>query len=508
MRRPILAFVAASLARHLGFLVRRSRRELFTRAWTSAERKAGRESRDLQPPLRSVPRRNASVKIVPLPAIPFALCGSAFVCTFPTAAAEEPASTNTVLELKLGGEVEPILATYIDEGLADATHRNAALVLITMDTPGGLTDSMKDIIQHILSSPVPVAVFVSPSGSRAASAGFYILLSADIAAMAPGTHTGAASPVIVVGGYPMAIDETIRKKINNDAMAFLRSFTEKRGRNPTLAETAITDAKAFTEKEALDAKMIDLVATSEDDFLRQLNGREITRFDGRKIKLALSNPSRVQFQLSGRQKFLARIVAPDMFFLLLIVGVLGLYTEFTHPGIVAPGVIGGICLVLALYAMQILPVNIAGVFLILLALALFILEAKYTSHGILLAGGIISMLLGAMFLIRSPLTAGGVSLGIAIAVTLPFAALTVILMRLVLRSRRWKSATGPEELLREHGIVVTPIVSGAEGMIRIHGELWRAVSVQSVPEGQPVRVLKIEGLKLYVEPMPANVSAS
>jgi membrane-bound serine protease (ClpP class) len=291
-------------------------------------------------------------------------------------------------------------------------------------------------------------------------------------------------------------------------MAFLRSFTEKRGRNPTLAETAITDAKAFTEKEALDAKMIDLTASSEDDLLRQLNGREITRFDGRKIKLALSDPSRVQFQLSGRQKFLARIVAPDMFFLLLIVGVLGLYTEFTHPGIVAPGVIGGICLVLALYAMQILPVNIAGVFLVLLALALFILEAKYTSHGILLAGGIISMLLGAMFLIRSPLTAGGVSLGIAIAVTLPFAALTVILMRLVLRSRRWKSATGPEELLREQGIVVTPIVGAAEGMIRIHGELWRAVSTHPVPEGQPVRVLKIEGLKLYVEPVHANLSAS
>jgi membrane-bound serine protease (ClpP class) len=452
-------------------------------------------------------RARSTPRFFPPSAILRALCVSALFLAF-TAAAQEHPSANTVLELKLNGEVEPILATYIDEGIADASHRNAVLILISMDTPGGLTDSMKDIIQHILSSPVPVAVFVSPSGSRAASAGFYILLSADIAAMAPGTHTGAASPVIVVGGYPMAIDETMRKKINNDAMAFLRSFTEKRGRNPTLAETAITDAKAFTEKEALDAKMVDLIASSEDDLLRQLNGRETTRFDGRKTKLALANPIRIEFQLSGRQKFLARIVAPDMFFLLLIVGVLGLYTEFTHPGIVAPGVIGGICLVLALYAMQILPVNIAGVFLILLALALFILEAKYTSHGILLAGGIVSMLLGAMFLIRSPLTAGGVSLGIAIAVTLPFAALTVLLMRLVLRSRRWKSATGPEELLREHGIVVTPILSGAEGMIRIHGELWRAVSVQSVSAGQPVRVLRIEGLKLYVEPVETTAPAT
>jgi membrane-bound serine protease (ClpP class) len=470
----ITALVARSLACYLGFIARRN---------------------------------HSTTGFLPLSATLCALCVSALVFSFPSTAAEEQPAP-TVLDLKLDGEVEPILAAYVDEGLADAERRHAALVVITMDTPGGLSDSMKDIIQHILSSQVPVAVFVSPSGSRGASAGFYILLSADIAAMAPGTHTGAASPVLSVGGYPMAIDETMRNKITNDAMAFLRSFTQKRGRNPTLAETAITDAKAFTEKEALDGKMIDLTATSEDDLLRQLNGREITRFDGNKVKLALSVPERVEFQLSGRQKLLARIVAPDIFFLLLIVGTLGLYTEFTHPGMVAPGVIGGICLVLALYAMHILPVNIAGVFLIVLALALFILEAKYTSHGVLLGGGIISMLLGALFLIRSPLTADGVSLGMALAVTLPFAVLTVFLMRLVLRSRKWKSATGREELLREQGVVVTPIVGGAEGMIRIHGELWRAVSTQPVPEGRPVRVLRIEGLKLYVEPVEATASAS
>jgi membrane-bound serine protease (ClpP class) len=228
---------------------------------------------------------------------------------------------------------------------------------------------MKDIIQHILSSSVPVAVYVSPTGARAASAGFFILLSADIAAMAPATHTGAASPIIGVGGYPVAIDETLRRKIMNDAQAFLRSFAEKRGRNPTLAETAVTDAKAFTEKEALDGKLIDLIALSEDDLLRQLDGRQIVRFDGSKIKLALTNSVRVPFQLSGRQKFLARIVEPDIFFILLIIGVLGLYTEFTHPGVVVPGVVGGICMVLALYAMHILPVNLAGVFLIILKLA-------------------------------------------------------------------------------------------------------------------------------------------
>jgi membrane-bound serine protease (ClpP class) len=430
-----------------------------------------------------------------------AVCGLALFCFYPRASADEHAANPVVLELKLDGEVEPILATYIDEGITDAANRHASLILITMDTPGGLSDSMKDIIQHILSSSVPVAVYIYPTGSRGASAGFYILLSADIAAMAPGTHTGAASPLIAVGGYPVAIDETLRRKMNNDAQAFLRSFTEKRGRNPKLAETAVTDAKAFTEKEALDGKLIDLVANSEDDLLRQLDGREIARFDGSKIKLTLTNPARVPFELSARQKFLARIVEPDVFFILLILGVLGLYTEFTHPGVIAPGVVGGICMVLALYAMHILPVNLAGVFLILLALALFILEAKFTSHGVLAAGGIISMLLGAMFLIRSPLTAGGVSLGVALAVTLPFAVLTVFLMRLVLRSRSWKNQTGREEMIGAQGTVVTELPVGAEGMIRIHGELWRAISTQPVPEGKPVRVVKIDGLKLYVEPV-------
>jgi membrane-bound serine protease (ClpP class) len=453
-------------------------------------------------------RPTKSIGLLQVSALLCALCASALSFAFSSPAAEVNHPTSTVLELKLDSEVEPILATYIDEGLADAATRNASLVLITMDTPGGLSSSMEDIVQHILASKVPVAVFVSPTGTRGASAGFYILLSADIAAMAPGTHTGAASPVIIVGGYAMAIDETMRKKINNDALAFLRSFTDKRGRNTALAQTAITDARAFTEKESLDGKLIDLVANSDDDLLRQLNGREITRFDGTKVKLALANPVIVQFQLSGRQKILSRIVAPDMFFLLLIVGVLGLYTEFTHPGMIAPGVAGGICMVLALYAMQILPVNIAGVFLILLALGLFILEAKYTSHGVLLAGGVMSMLLGAMFLIRSPLTAGGVSLSVAIAVTLPFAALTVFLMRLVLRSRKWKSATGLEELMGEQGIAVSAMQAGAEGMIRIHGELWRAISARPVPEGKSVRVLRIEGLKLYVEPIESPASAT
>ena len=439
------------------------------------------------------------------------LCGVFVAVAFlvlPSATADEHSANPLVLELSLNREVEPVLATYIDEGLADAASRHAALVLITMDTPGGLGESMKDMIQHILASPVPVAVYVSPTGARGASAGFFILLSADIAAMAPATHTGAASPVVAIGGFQLQIDETMRRKMFNDTTAFLRSYTEKRGRNPTLAETAVTDAKAFTEKEALDGKLIDLIASSPEDLLHQLDGRTITRFDGTKIVLSLKNSVTVPFELSARQSFLARIVEPDVFFVLLMVGVLGLYTEFTHPGMIAPGVIGGICAVLALYAMHILPVNFAGVLLILLALALFILEAKFTSHGVLAIGGIVSMMLGAMFLIRSPLTSGGVSLGVALAATLPFALITIFLMRLVLRSRLWKSTTGREELIGEEGIAISGLGAGAEGMIRVHGELWQAVSPRAVPEGKPVRVRSVEGLKLYVEPEEAVVTES
>ena len=405
-----------------------------------------------------------------------------------------------VMDLTLDGEVEPVLATYIDEGLADAAQKNATLALITMDTPGGLSDSMKDMIQHVLGSPVPVAVYVGPTGARGASAGFFILMSADVAAMAPGTRTGAASPIIAIGGFTIGVDDVLRKKIMNDAMAFLRSYTEKRGRNAKLAETAVTEAAAFTEKEALDGKLIDFVVSSPEELLQKLNGRTITRFDGSKTTLNLTNYRRVAFELSARQRFLARIVEPDIFFLLLILGTLGLYAEFTHPGAVIPGVVGAICSVLALYAMHLLPVNLAGVLLIVTAVTLFVLEAKFTSHGVLLLGGVIAMVFGAIFLIKSPLTTGGVSLGMAVAVTLPFAGISVFLMRLVLRSRRWKPAAGAEELLGEKGIATSGLKSGVEGLVRIHGETWRAISAQDVSEGGAVRVERMEGLKLHVRP--------
>jgi membrane-bound serine protease (ClpP class) len=427
-------------------------------------------------------------------------------------AAAKPAPPR-VVELRIDDEIEPLLAEYIVGGIDQAISDHAALVLITMDTPGGLQDSMQQIIQRILSSPVPVVVYVWPTASRAASAGFFILLSADVAAMAPGTHTGAASPLLEVGGVPVTVDETLKKKILNDATAFLRSYADKRGRNVQLAETAVTDAKAFSDTEAKDGHLIDLIASSPDDLLAALDGRAIKRFDGSTTQLSLHDAQLVPIGMSLRQRLLARIVQPDAFFILLIFGALGLYIEFTHPGAVLPGVAGAIAMVLALYAMQILPVNFAGILLLVAALVMFILEAKYSSHGVLGAGGVIAMLLGALMLIHSPLTGAGVSMGVALGVTLPFAVLVILLMRLVLRSRTWKETTGPERLVGATAEVTeslaTPATDGSfAGMVRTQGALWRAVAPQSIPAGAEVRVVRVAGLTLHVIPAaPAQTVA-
>lgn len=440
---------------------------------------------------------------------PRRLVGAAVLCAaalaIPAQAIASPqasASPPRVVELHLQGEVEPMMAGYLTAGIDQANRDEAALILITMDTPGGLDESMRDIIQHIIDSRAPVAVYVTPSGSRAASAGFFILLAADVAAMAPGTHTGAASPLLAIGGYPITMDDTLKRKILNDATAYLRSFTSRRGRNAAMAETAITDAKAFTEQEALDGKLIDLIAGSREALLAQLDGRSVKRLDGRTAVLALAHPVVTPVEMSARERLLSRLVQPDVFFILLIVGVLGLYTEFTHPGMVAPGVIGGIALVLALFAMHILPVNVTGLALIALALALFILEAKYPTHGTLGVGGVVAMLFGAVILVRSPLTGGGVSLGVALGATVPFAVIAIALMRLVLRSRSWLPQTGVEELMREVGEVTEPVGVDVPGLVRVHGELWRAAAASAIPRGAHVRIVRVDGLTLHVEPAP------
>jgi membrane-bound serine protease (ClpP class) len=405
--------------------------------------------------------------------------------------------------LRIDGEIEPILAQYIVNGIQSAGRDHANLVLITMNTPGGLDASMRKIVEAILASPVPVAIYVAPSGVRAASAGFFILESADVAAMAPGTNTGAASPVFEMFGQTVQIDETMRKKVTNDASAFLRSYVAKRGRNTDLAVTAVSEARAFSDKEALDGKLIDLVASSEDDLLAQLNGRSISRFDGSADQLTLSHPVIREVEMTLREKLLTHIVEPNVAFVLLIIGVLGLYVEFNHPGMFAPGVIGGIAILLALLAFQQLPVTLIGIALIVLALSLFVLEAKFPTHGILGIGGTVAMILGAIMLVQSPWTGMGVRLSTAIAVAIPFAVIATILMRAVLRSRSWKRATGREELVGEEGEVTEPVgVSPAIGMVRVHGELWQAAAANggSIPKGARVRVRSIRGLTLDVEP--------
>jgi membrane-bound serine protease (ClpP class) len=435
-------------------------------------------------------------------ALLLALCGRTTLVTHAQTSASTPAPQ--VIELTIDGEIDPVLAEYIDQGIDRANATHAALVLITMDTPGGLDTAMREIVQHMLDSTVPVAVYVTPTGSRGASAGFFILLAADIAAMTPGTHTGAASPILAIGGYPVSMDDTLKSKILNDATAYLRSYAGHRGRNVELAETAITGAKAFTEQEAIDGHLIDLVAASRDELLASLDGRTITRFDGRSTRLALAHPAIVRIDMTARQRFLSRIVQPDVFFILLLVGVLGLYVEFTHPGLILPGVAGAVSLLLALFAMHILPVSLTGLLLLGLATALFIFEAHYTSHGVLAVGGIVAMLLGALMLIQSPLTGAGVSLGVALGATLPFAGITVLLMRLVLRSRAWAPQTGIEQLVHETGEVTEPVGAGAPdafGLVFVRGELWRAAAAQPIARGTRVRIVRIDGLTLHVEPV-------
>jgi membrane-bound serine protease (ClpP class) len=432
-------------------------------------------------------------------------------CCLSLRAAPQQAPAPRIVELRIDDQISPIMAEYITEGIEQAAREQAALILITVDTPGGLQVSMQEIIQSILASPVPVAVYVWPTASRAASAGFFILLSADIAVMAPGTHTGAASPLLAVGGMPISVDETLRQKILNDATAFLRSYAEKRGRNVSLAETAVTEGKAFSDVEALEGDLVDLIASSPDDLLAMLENRTVTRFDGTTTNLELRGAQSVTLEMSFRQRFLARIVQPDAFFILLILGALGLYAEFTNPGMIVPGVVGAISMVLALFAMQILPVNFAGVLLLIVALALFILEANYTSHGVLAIGGVLAMLLGALMLIRSPLTGAGVSLGVALGVTLPFAAIVVFLMRLVLRSSTWAQTGGKEELIGATAEVAEPLANpDGEGLfagtVRTQGALWRAVAPQTIPTGTQVRVVRVAGLTLHV--IPAATAAT
>ncbi len=415
-----------------------------------------------------------------------------------------PVGSARVVEVAIDGIIQPILAEFMDGAFDEAARTKASLILITMNTPGGLDTSMRQIIQRIITSPVPVVVYVSPSGSRAASAGFYILLSADIAAMAPGTDTGAASPIFMVGGTSIQVDETLKKKAMNEAAAYLRSISGKRGRNVEAAEKAVTEAKAFSNTEALKENLIDLIVASPEELFAQLDGRTITRFDGSTLTLSLKNAVRTKIEVSSKQRFLGWIAQPDLLFILLILGIGGLYVEFTHPGVILPGVIGGVALLLFLVGAEVVPLNWFGILLIAAAVAMFVLEAKVTSHGALALGGVLAMVCGALILVRSPITGLGVSLGVAAGVTLPFAVITVMVMRLAMRTFSLKQTTGTSQLIGATGEVREAI--DGTGMVFVGGELWRATAAEKIAAGAQVRVVRVDGLMLHVTPTEQSSS--
>ena len=417
-----------------------------------------------------------------------------FVCAAIFLFATTPSAQADVVKLTIHDTIHPITTEYIGRGIEHAAKIHAEAVLIQLQTPGGLADSTRDIIEEIVASPVPVIIYVAPAGARAASAGFFILESADVAAMAPGTNTGAAHPVLMFGGQP---DKIMAEKIENDSAALMRSVVTKRGRNVEVAESAVRQSKSFTDDEALKDHLVDVIAANEADLLRQLDGRTIKRFHGESVTLHTANQRVVEFDETLKQRILSFLMDPNMSFVLLVIGALGLYFEFNHPGAILPGVIGFFFIVLAIFALNILPVHYTALAMILVAFVFFALEAKFASHGVLAIAGIISMTLGGLLLVDGPIPQMRVHLLTALAVSIPFGIITTFLMSIALRARRNKISTGPQGLIGEIAVVRTPL--SPEGKVFVHGELWNAIATAPVDVGEEVQVRGVSDLTLHVE---------
>ena len=400
----------------------------------------------------------------------------------------------SVLRLNVNDMIHPISDEFIGRAIDQAQSENDEAVILVLSTPGGLLDSTRSIVEKIMTSRVPVIVYVAPAGSRAASAGFFILESADVAAMAPGTNTGAAHPVIL--GEKM--DEIMKMKMENDAAAFMRTIAAKRGRNVAVAESAVRESKSFTEQEALSQKLIDVIAPSEQALLKAIDGRTFKRYDGTNVTLHVANAHINTIEMSLSQRLMSSLMDPNIAFLLLALGGLAIFAEFNHPGAVVPGVVGVIAIVLALFALNFLPTRFASLALLIVAFALFALEAKFATHGVLGVGGIVCMVIGALFLVDGPIPQMRVNIVTAIAVSVPIGLIAIFLMTLVLRARRGRVATGSEGMIGEIGIARTPV--GPDGKVFVHGELWNAVSASAIAEGAKVRVAKVNGLHIEVEP--------
>jgi membrane-bound serine protease (ClpP class) len=408
-----------------------------------------------------------------------------------------PAAPRRVVVLNLDRMVHQVSADYVIRGIRQANETQADAVLLELNTPGGLSNSMREIIQAILDSRVPVITYVAPSGGGAASAGFFILLAGDAAVMAPGTTTGAAHPVVIGG---IEIGKTMETKIENDAAAYIRSLADKRGRNSKLAEEGVRQSRSFTEKEALDGNLIDAIVATPEEILTKLDGKTVKRVNDTTVTLHLAGATLDPVPMGRRERLFAWIADPNIAFLLGALGLACLYLEFTHPGLIAPGVVGAVALILALYAFNLLPINILGVLLILLAIGLFILEANVTSHGVLAAGGVVAMVIGALILVDSPWPEARIRLSTALSVTLPLAAVVIILMRFALVAQRRKAVTGEAGMIDALGVARTDL--DPEGKVMVRGEIWDARAQAKILKGTRVRVRGFDGLTLLVETKP------
>jgi membrane-bound serine protease (ClpP class) len=401
-----------------------------------------------------------------------------------------------IVRIKVDAPIHPVTSEYVVQSLEKADRDGADLVVLTLDTPGGLDTSMREIMAAIVNAKTPVAVFVGPSGSRAASAGFFIALAADVFAMAPGTSTGAAHPVgVSITGQ--AMDKTMEEKVVNDAAAYIRTVAEKRGRNVRMAEDAVRKSLSYTEREALEGGLIDLIVGTEEELVARLDGRVFKRFDGSARTLALAGKPLVDRPMTFRQRFLLTIANPNFAYILLMIGLLGLYFEFSHPGAILPGVLGGISLLLAVFAFQILPINYVGLGLILLAAILFVLEVKVQSFGMLAVGGIAAMIIGSLMLIKAPITELRPSLRFVLPVVLGVSAIVIFLLTLVVRAHARRPFSGREGMIGEMGTARTDLAPS--GKVFVHGELWEAEAGEPIRVGEKVKVIEVlGGLKIRV----------
>ncbi|HEY1271712.1 MAG TPA: nodulation protein NfeD [Terriglobales bacterium] len=412
------------------------------------------------------------------------------------------ASSAEVLKIVINDTIQPITDEYIGRAIEEAHAQKADALLIQINTPGGLVSSTRNILEKITTSPVPVIVYVAPAGARAGSAGIFILESADVAVMAPGTNAGAAHPVALVGPMLVKTDDEMKRKLENDAAALMRSVTSRRGRNVEAAEGAVRESKSFTDQEALAQKLIDYVASNDQDLFRQMQGKPLKRFDGQTVTLNLTGQSIKPFEMTLKQRILSTMMDPNVAFVILAIGLLALYVEFNHPGAVVPGTVGVVFILLAAFALNLLPVRFAALVLILGAFVLFALEAKFATHGVLTTGGIVLLTLGGLLLVDAPIPEMRVHLFTSLAVSIPLGVITAFLMTIALRARKNKIVTGVQGLVGEVGIAQTPLAPA--GKVFVHGELWDAISSSPVPAGSRIVVRQVDGLRLQVDPVPAS----